>query len=78
MSQEVSAQPNIQYLNVGKDEEARDIAYIAGEGSKAKPGLFWLSGFKSSMLGLKAEALAQWAHANNHACTRMDLSLIHI
>ncbi|MEP3524779.1 MAG: alpha/beta hydrolase [Hyphomicrobiales bacterium] len=74
MSEEILAQLNIEYLSVGNDDEARSIAYIVGEGSNTKSGLFWLSGFKSSMRGLKAEALAQWAHANDHVCTRMDYS----
>lgn len=74
MSQAVLTQHTINFLTVGTDKQARDIAYIADIGCATKPGLFWLSGFKSSMMGRKAGVLADWALANNHSCTRMDYS----
>ncbi len=37
-------------------------------------GLFWLSGFKSSMDGTKASAVAHWARAKGHECVRFDYS----
>lgn len=74
MSQEVFKKQDIQVLRVGVGNEARDIAYIADQGCDRLPGLFWLGGFKSSMMGLKADALADWSRANNHAFTRMDYS----
>ncbi len=39
-----------------------------------QPGLFWLGGFKSSMDGTKASALAAWAEDRGLACTRFDYS----
>lgn len=41
-----------------------------GEG----PGVFWLGGFKSDMLGTKASFLDQWASNVNRAYTRFDYS----
>lgn len=38
------------------------------------PGIFWLGGYRSDMLGTKAEALDGWAAGNGHAFTRHDYS----
>jgi pimeloyl-ACP methyl ester carboxylesterase len=38
------------------------------------PGLFWLGGFKSDMMGTKAEALDGWAGRNGRAMVRFDYS----
>ncbi len=38
------------------------------------PGLFWMGGFKSSMDGTKATALANWSEENRRVCTRFDYS----
>lgn len=38
------------------------------------PGLAWLGGYRSDMMGTKAEALSQWALAQGHACVRHDYS----
>ena len=38
------------------------------------PGVAWLGGFRSDMLGTKAERLDQWAQENGHAFTRHDYS----
>jgi len=43
----------------------------AGDG---RPGLLWLGGFRSDMLGTKAEFLGQWAAANGRAFLRFDYS----
>lgn len=40
----------------------------------ASPGLVWLGGFKSDMLGTKAETLDQWAAENDRAFLRHDYS----
>lgn len=42
--------------------------------SFSSSGLFWLSGFKSSMEGTKASAIAHWAQAKGHECVRFDYS----
>ncbi len=39
-----------------------------------EPGLVWLGGFKSDMLGTKAEALSSWAEAEGRAFLRFDYS----
>lgn len=38
------------------------------------PGIVWLGGYRSDMLGTKAEELDRWAAANGHACLRHDYS----
>ncbi len=38
------------------------------------PGIVWLGGYKSDMLGTKAETLAGWAAANGHAYLCHDYS----
>jgi pimeloyl-ACP methyl ester carboxylesterase len=48
------------------------IAYRRREGSA--PGLVWLGGFRSDMLGTKAEALDAWADRTGHAFLRHDYS----
>ena len=61
-----------QFISVGKGKNERHIAVRHDE--RRAPGLFWLSGFKSDMLGTKAEALADWAATQELTCTRMDYS----
>ncbi len=43
-------------------------------GENERPGLIWLGGFKSSMDGTKATALAAWAEEQRIICTRFDYS----
>ncbi|WP_265516176.1 alpha/beta hydrolase [Nitratireductor luteus] len=38
------------------------------------PGLVWLGGYRSDMMGTKAVALAEWAAAHGRAMTRHDYS----
>lgn len=38
------------------------------------PGVVWLGGYRSDMLGTKAEALDAWALENGHSFTRHDYS----
>lgn len=38
------------------------------------PGLVWLGGYRSDMLGTKAEQLDLWAAESGHACVRHDYS----
>jgi pimeloyl-ACP methyl ester carboxylesterase len=40
----------------------------------AAPGIVWLGGYKSDMLGTKAEALSEWAAQEGHAFLRHDYS----
>src|SRR5262245_47839392 len=62
----------LKSLTVGTGSESRTITVSASTGGT--PGLFWLSGFKSDMQGIKAQALARWAAEHNRACTRFDYS----
>ncbi|WP_068311679.1 alpha/beta hydrolase [Polycladidibacter hongkongensis] len=61
-----------QFIEVGKGEDARKIA--VRHDARGAQGVLWLSGFKSDMLGSKAEVLAQWAEEHELTCTRMDYS----
>lgn len=38
------------------------------------PGLVWLGGYRSDMMGTKAQALDEWAERTGHACLRHDYS----
>lgn len=42
--------------------------------SNAQPGVIWLGGYRSDMLGTKAEHLDQWAQANDRSYLRFDYS----
>jgi pimeloyl-ACP methyl ester carboxylesterase len=52
---------------------ARRLRAAAGEG-KAKPGLVWLAGFRSDMLGRKARFLDERSKGEGRACLRFDYS----
>lgn len=60
------------FLTVGAPGETRDIAVRARAG--AAPGLLWLGGFKSDMIGTKALALDDFAREQGRACVRFDYS----
>src|SRR5487761_2402038 len=60
------------FIEVGQGSTARRIAVRARAGGL--PGLFWLGGFKSDMMGTKAVALDAWAAERNRACVRFDYS----
>lgn len=53
--------------------DSAPIALRYRAGSKA-PGITWLGGYRSDMLGTKAETLDQWAATNNHEFLRFDYS----
>ena len=59
-------------LTVGAGPTARTIAVARRPG--AKPGLFWLGGFRSDMAGSKAMALDSLGAAHGLAVTRFDYS----
>lgn len=65
-------QPEHRTIPVGAGSEARDIAILARPGSG--PGVLFLGGFMSDMMGSKAEALDEWAAENGRALTRFDYS----
>jgi pimeloyl-ACP methyl ester carboxylesterase len=53
-----------------KREDDETIAYLKQEGEA--PGVVWLGGLKSDMMGTKAEALSVWARARGRAYLRFD------
>ncbi|CDX48864.1 conserved hypothetical protein [Mesorhizobium plurifarium] len=54
------------------DVDGSNIAVRQAPG--AAPGVVWLGGYKSDMLGTKAETLAAWAAREGHAFLRHDYS----
>jgi len=60
------------FIEVGQGSAVRQIAVRARTGQA--PGLFWLAGFKSDMVGTKALALDAWAAEHGRACVRFDYS----
>lgn len=54
------------------DHDGIPIAYRRREGKA--PGVVWLGGFRSDMLGTKAETLDAWALRTSHAFLRHDYS----
>ncbi|WP_321335290.1 alpha/beta hydrolase [Breoghania sp.] len=65
-----------QFLSVGTGDEARQIAYRHEPGTETaeRPGVIWLSGFRSDMLGSKALEVARVAREAGNAVTRFDYS----
>lgn len=51
-------------------EDGETIAYMCRSGET--PGVVWLGGFKSDMMGTKAEALDAWARERGRAYMRFD------
>lgn len=60
------------FLELGSGGERRRIAIRKRAGHA--PGLFWLGGYRSDMLGGKAEAFDKWAAEQGRACCRFDYS----
>jgi pimeloyl-ACP methyl ester carboxylesterase len=65
-----------QFLDVaGKDGTSRKIAYLHAPVSDSDaPGVVWLGGFASDMIGGKATALANWTAERGLSCLRFDYS----
>lgn len=57
-----------EFLDVGGNAIA--VRHIAG----AEPGIVWLGGYRSDMLGTKAETLSEWAASRGRAFLRHDYS----
>lgn len=62
----------LQNIVVGEEGQSREIAVLNRPGKT--PGLVWLGGYRSDMIGTKAEALDQWACKAGHSCLRHDYS----
>ena len=60
------------FIDVGSGEALRRVAVRSRNGGS--PGVLWLGGFKSDMMGTKAAALDEWAAENNRAFVRFDYS----
>lgn len=59
------------------DPEFLDVAGVriaVRQRAGIEPGAMWLGGYRSDMLGTKAEALDRWAEETGHAFTRHDYS----
>src|SRR5690242_14869424 len=64
-----------QFLDVGAGPDRRAIAYLhRPAAAPGRPGVLWLSGFRSDMTGTKAAALAAWAAERGLGCLRFDYS----
>jgi pimeloyl-ACP methyl ester carboxylesterase len=63
---------SLKFLHIGEGAARHGVAVRALAGGP--PGLLWLGGYKSDMLGTKAVALADWAARNGRACVRFDYS----
>jgi len=63
-------------FEVGTGAQARILAvrHTPPEAAAARPGLFWLGGYRSDMAGTKAVALDRYARAHGLGCTRFDYS----
>ena len=57
-----------EFLDVGGHAIA--VRRVTG----SEPGVVWLGGYRSDMLGTKAETLSEWASANGRAFLRHDYS----
>ncbi|MHB1103198.1 MAG: alpha/beta hydrolase [Devosia sp.] len=64
--------PQTMTLRVGSGTAARDLAILRRPGQP--PGLFWLGGYRSDMVGGKATALDAFGAARGLAVTRFDYS----
>lgn len=60
------------HLEIGSGDQRRSIALIRRSGGT--PGLFWISGYRSSMLGTKAVTVDRFGEERHLAVTRFDYS----
>lgn len=54
--------------------EVDGVAIAYRQQSGRSPGVVWLGGYRSDMLGTKAETLSTWARDTGHAFLRLDYS----
>ena len=62
----------VNRITVGTDSHAREIAVRHRTGNQ--PGLVWLGGYRSDMVGTKAVALDEFAAGRGLSCCRHDYS----
>src|ERR1700758_2616459 len=72
MTDSSPAAPDPAFIEVGQGSAMRRIAVRTRPGTA--PGLVWLGGFNSDMMGTKALALDAWAAEHGRACVRFDYS----
>ncbi|SKA07754.1 alpha/beta hydrolase [Consotaella salsifontis] len=60
------------FIEIGEGDDKRRLAYRASDGGA--PTIVWLGGFKSDMLGTKAERLSAFAAARGLGFCRFDYS----
>lgn len=58
----------------GKDGRTLAVCHRGASDGQARPGLFWLGGYRSDMTGTKAVELDRYAETHGLACTRFDYS----
>lgn len=58
----------------GEKIEVDGVAIAVGHRTGAAPGVVWLGGYRSDMMGTKAERLDAWAAETGHAFVRHDYS----
>ena len=70
------SEAGLQFIDVGADGQTRRIAFRARAGRPecARPGLVWLTGFKSDMASTKAQALDDYCAQSGRALLRFDYS----
>lgn len=59
-------------IGIGEGDEARSIAVLRRAGRA--PDIVWLGGYRSDMIGTKAEALDAWAGETGRGAIRFDYS----
>jgi len=64
--------PVVEFLDVGEGDESRRIAMLRRAGRS--PGIFWINGYRSEMVGTKASALDAFGAERGIAVTRFDHS----
>lgn len=62
----------LRRIEVGEGAARREIAVLTRQGGE--PGLFWLGGYRSDMVGTKAAALDTFGEQRGFAVTRFDYS----
>jgi pimeloyl-ACP methyl ester carboxylesterase len=63
-----------QFLEVSESRRRRIAFRFTDTGGSDRPALLWVPGFLADMAGLKALALADWAHAHGVSMLRFDYS----
>lgn len=71
---QINLPPEVAQLQVGSGEDVRQIAFSQNKGNGDRPGLMFLAGFKSDMMGSKAQYLVELGKKDNRDIIRFDYS----